>query len=54
MKIKIETTANGYVITTAETIKKNGVYVFRSIDVVNALEFIGEVLLDRKIEVKEK
>ena len=54
MKIEITAVENGYAVRTSDTIKNNGVYVFRSIDVFKMLEFIGQVVLDKRVEVKEK
>lgn len=54
MKIEISEAANGYVIHASDTIKKNGLYVFRSVDILSMIEFIGEVVLDKKIKVTEK
>lgn len=54
MKILIEDTQNGYIIKIADGIKRNGVYIWRSIDVLKMLEFVGEVVLDRKVEVTER
>ena len=53
MKIEVTDVQNGYVIYVKDGIKRNGTYVFRNVDVLKMLEFIGEVVLDRKVEVKE-
>ncbi len=55
MKIEIRSTANGYVVKTDESyIDGFKEYVYRSIDVLSMLEFIGYVINDRKVIVKEK
>ena len=54
MKVEMIDTQNGYVIKVEGGIKRNGIYVFRQIDTLKMLEFIGEVVLDKRVEVKEK
>jgi hypothetical protein len=54
MKIEISEAANGYVVRASDTIKKNGSYIFRSVDILTMIEFIGEIVLDKKISVTEK
>lgn len=47
-------TNNGYIIEVKNATKNNGQYVFRYIDVTQVIEFIGKVLLDKPVEVKER
>lgn len=54
MEIIVTTAANGFIVRADKTIKKNGTYIFRSIDILKLIEFIGEVILDKKVEVKER
>lgn len=54
MKITIEEVDNGYVIRADGTVKKNGFYIWRSVDILPMLEFIGEVILDKKVKVERR
>lgn len=54
MRLKVESTMNGYIVMFADTIKKNGTYVFESIDILRMLEEIGEVVLGKKVRVEER
>lgn len=54
MKLKITEVENGFVIETVDTLKHNGVYIFKNTDELKMLEFVGEVILDRKLVVTEK
>ena len=54
MKISIVAAQNGYVVQTSDTIKNNGTYVFSSLDIIKMLEFIGRIVIDKPVEVKEK
>lgn len=54
MKISTETTNNGYLIIIEGSLKNNGRYIYRSIDILEMLEFIGGILNDKKVLVKER
>ncbi len=55
MKIEIRSTANGYVVKTDESyIDGFREYVYRSVDIFPMLEFVGSLLNDRKVIVKER
>jgi hypothetical protein len=54
MKVEIADVQNGYIIFVKDGIKRNGTYIFRNVDVLKMLEFIGEVVLDRKVGVEER
>ena len=55
MKIEIRSTANGFIVKTDESyVDGFKEYVYRSIDVFPMLEFVGFLIIDRKIVVKEK
>lgn len=52
--LRIAPTNNGYVVNIEGSIKSNGLYVFRSVDIIEMLEFIGLQILDKKIKVTER
>ncbi len=52
--IKIEETKNGFTVDVTGYIKVGGRYVFRATDILPMLEFIGEHINGRKVEVTEK
>lgn len=54
MKLKIESTTNGYIVQIVDTIKNNGTYVYRGVDILQMLEFIGEAVLTKKVTVTER
>ena len=54
MKIETKSTQNGYIVMVEGTIKHNGEFVFKNTEELQMLEFIGEVMLDRKMSVKFK
>jgi hypothetical protein len=54
MKITITAAQNGYIVQTADTIKNNGIYVYNNLEIIKMLEFIGRVIIDKPVEVKEK
>ncbi len=54
MKISIETTNNGYLVTIDQSLNKDGRHVFRSVDIMPMLEFVGTIINDKKVEVKER
>jgi hypothetical protein len=53
MEITVKTVNNGFTVDIKDT-TKSGNYVFRGVDDVVMLEFIGKYLLDAKVEVKRK
>ena len=53
MKITVKTVNNGFTVGIKDT-TKSGNYVFRGVDDIGMLEFIGRYLLDSKVEVKRK
>jgi len=54
MKLEIMDGQNGYIVKVIGGVKREGFYIFRLIDVIKMIEFIGEVLIDKRIEVTEK
>lgn len=54
MQIEIETTNNGYIAEIKDSLRNNGRYVYRSIDVLSMIEFLGTVLNDKRITVQER
>ncbi len=55
MKVEIKSVKNGYVVTTADiTGLGNSEYIFRSVDILPMLEFVGTLINDRKVKVVER
>lgn len=54
IEIKINERANGYSVEISGGIKYNGVYVFRSVDILTMLTFIGNLILGRKVRIEEE
>ena len=54
MEIEIKTKQNGYVVTINGAIRRKGEFVFKNTEELYMLEFIGEVMLDRKMSVTFK
>ncbi len=52
--IRIEETKNGQLIRVNGFIKAEGPYVFKATELLQMLEFIGELVVGRKVEVREK
>lgn len=52
--ISIKETKNGQLLQVSGFIKAEGQYVFKATEVMAMLEFIGELVVGRKVEVKEK
>lgn len=52
MKIEIETVHNGYINKVEGSIKQNGVFIAKNTEELQMLEFIGEILLGKKIRVE--
>ncbi len=52
--IKIKETKNGQLIEIGGFIKAEGQYVFKATELLQMLEFVGELLVGRKVEVREK
>lgn len=52
MKINLRTNQNGYVVEIEGSIKHNGEFVYRNTDEILMLEFIAELLLDKKMRVE--
>lgn len=52
MRIEIESVNNGYVITTQDTIRSNGVKVYKNTEEMQLLEDIGLLLVDRKVKAE--
>ncbi len=53
-KIEIKETNNGQIVQVSGYIKSQGQYVFKSTELLTMLEFIGELVVGRKVEVREK
>jgi len=53
MEILINVVNNGFSVVVSDS-TKSGNYVFRSIDDIIMMQFIGKVLLDSKVEVIRK
>lgn len=54
MKIVIETVTNGIIVEIEDGHIKPKEYVFRSIDILPMLEFVGEKINDKKVKVEER
>lgn len=54
MNITIDTTNNGYLVEIKSSLKNNGRYVFKSTETLLVLEFVGSILNDKKVAVKER
>ncbi len=52
--IKIKETKNGELVDVSGFIKAEGQYVFKATELLTMLEFVGELLVGRKVEVREK
>lgn len=52
MNINIRTNNNGYVVEVEGSIKYNGEFVYRNTDEILMLEFVANVLLDKKMRVE--
>jgi len=52
--ITIKETNNGQIIDVEGFIKAKGQYVYKATELLHMLEVIGELIIGRKIEVKEK
>lgn len=53
-EIKIKETNNGQIVKVEGFIKAKGEYVYKATELLSMLEFLGELILGRKIEVREK
>ncbi len=53
-KIEIKEAMNGWKLEVAGFNKVNGPYVFKSTDILLMLEFVGENINGRKVDVIEK
>lgn len=54
IKLEMEETLNGFVLDISGSVKNNGKYVFRYLDIIKLIEFFGRLLLDKPVEVREK
>ncbi len=52
--LEIVETKNGYTVDASGYIKVGGRYVFKATELLQMLEFIGELVVGRKVEVREK
>lgn len=52
LKINIYEKSNGYEVNIKNSIRYNGEYVYRAIDILPMLEVLGEAVLDKKVEVR--
>lgn len=52
LKINIAEKSNGYEVNIKNSIRYNGEYVYRAIDILPMLEVLGEAVLDKKVEVR--
>ncbi len=48
------TTDHGYLVTVKDSIRFNGEHVFKATEIIGMIEFVGKVILDRKIKVEER
>jgi hypothetical protein len=53
-KIEIKETKNGQLVQVSGFIKAEGQYVFKATELLQMLEFVGELVVGRKVEVREK
>ncbi len=52
MKIELHSNNSGYVIVIENSIKHNGEYSFINTQEFKLIEFLGELILDRKVKVE--
>ncbi len=52
MKVEFHSNNNSWVITIDDTIRYNGEYSYKNNEEFKFLEFIGEVVLDKKVKVE--
>lgn len=51
---EIKQVHNGYIVTIEGAIKGSGIRVFKNTEEHIMLEFIGEIVLDKKVSVKDR
>jgi hypothetical protein len=54
LELHVVETNNGFIVRVENTVRNNGVYVFRSVDDILMLEFLGKVVLDKNVSVERK
>lgn len=53
-KILVEEKKNGWTVRVRGFIKINGDYVFKSTEILELIEFVGEAVLEKKIKVEKR
>ncbi len=53
-QVQIKAVNNGYGVTFEGFVRNNGPYVFKHTEEFKMLEQIGEMILGKKVEVKDK
>lgn len=53
MKIKIEQVKNGYIVTVVGSKRDDSVTIHKAMEEFQMLEYIGKVILEKRVDVRE-
>jgi hypothetical protein len=54
VNFKVKTINNGFIVEVQDAVKHGGIYVFKTTEELKLLEFLGQLLLEKRIAVTEK
>jgi len=54
MKLSVKDTNNGFIVEVEDSLRKAGLYIFKNTEIIAMLEFIGNIINDKKVKVEER